>query len=232
MSVKNSNNFQRLLEVISILRSEQGCPWDRKQTPVTMKPYLLEETHELAEAIDDSDPHEIKEEIGDLFFHLTFIAQMYQEKEECTVEDCFQAIIDKMIRRHPHVFQDENHASPEEIKANWQEIKKKEKRNSGSKSAGLDVPKSLPALSRAQRVIHRASRQQTDIHDHNRLIFSLNDKFNNLIQAIQENEKENIAPSLGKLLLELMHVGRLFDIYCEDLLKKTTDRFIDQQEKN
>lgn len=232
MSVKTTHNFQRLLEIISILRSEQGCPWDRKQTPVTIKPYLLEETHELAEAIDDSDPHEIKEEIGDLFFQLTLIARMYQEKEEFTVEDCLQTIIDKMIRRHPHVFQDKNCASPEEIKANWQKIKKKEKKNSGSKSADLDVPKSLPALSRAQRVIHRASRQKTEIYDHNRLIFSLDDKFNNLTKAIQKKEKENITRSLGKLLLELMHVGRLFDIYCEDLLKKTTDGFIDQQERN
>lgn len=229
MSDNDKHNFQKLVEIITTLRSEQGCPWDRKQTPVSMKPYLLEETHELSEAIDDSPPGEIKEEIGDLFFQLTLIARMYQEKGDFTVEDCLEAITEKMIRRHPHVFQGKDYGSSEELKADWQKIKESEKKDSPSKSGGLDVPKSLPALSRAQRVIHRASAREGKKHDLDSLTSSLNDRMNGLTGAILQEEKEEIAENLGGLLLELMHVGHIFGIYCEDLLKETTDEFIDQK---
>ncbi|MFP3982770.1 MAG: MazG family protein [Desulfurivibrionaceae bacterium] len=229
MSENNKHNFQKLVEIITTLRSEQGCPWDRKQTPVSMKPYLLEETHELTEAIDESAPREIKEEIGDLFFQLTLIARMYQEEGEFTIEDCLGGIIEKMIRRHPHVFQAKNYYSTKELKADWQKIKESEKKDSTSKTGNLDLPKSLPALNRAQRVIHRSSARESENRDLNSLTSSLNDRMSSLTTAILQEEKDDIADNLGWLLLELMQVGHIFDIYCEDLLKNTTDEFIDQK---
>lgn len=231
MSDPKKEHFQKLLDIVSTLRGEQGCPWDRKQTPVSMKPYLLEEAHELAEAIDKADPLEVKEEVGDLFFQLALIAEMYRERREFTVEDCLHSIITKMTRRHPHVFQDKKYSTAEELKAQWQEIKSKEKKSAADKTAGLDVPRSLPALSRAQRVVHRACRNGANAPDHDELISSLRDRVELLTCSMQEMERERIAENLGSLLMELMHVGRFFDLYCEDLLKKATDEFIGKQEK-
>ena len=144
-----------LTDIIKKLREPDGCPWDKKQTPESFKPYLLEETHELSEAIDLGDSKHIKEELGDLFFQLTFLTHLYEEKGLFTMADALQGIIDKMIRRHPHVFTDEKFESEEAIRKNWQKIKAAEKKQ--QKSDLIDVPKSLPALNRAQRVSSRAA---------------------------------------------------------------------------
>lgn len=126
--------FTELIEIIEKLRGPEGCPWDKKQSPQSLKPYLLEETHELAEAIDAADGDHIKEELGDLFFQISFLALLHQEKKQFTIADSLQGIIDKMVRRHPHVFTDEVFASDEAIRQNWQKIKAQEKKEKKSRT--------------------------------------------------------------------------------------------------
>ena len=121
------HRLSRLQEIIRRLRSEDGCPWDKKQTPASIKKYLLEETDELAEAIDNKDARHICEEIGDLFFILTILCEMYSEQNAFTTDDALQAIIEKMIRRHPHVFNGLPTGSDQELRSQWQAIKKMEK---------------------------------------------------------------------------------------------------------
>ncbi len=127
------HRLSRLQEIIRRLRSENGCPWDKKQTPVSLKKYLLEETSELAEAIDNQDARHIREEIGDLFFILTFLCEMYSERNAFSADDALQAIIEKMIRRHPHVFSDLPIGSDQELRKQWQAIKEMEKKKNNIK---------------------------------------------------------------------------------------------------
>lgn len=220
--------FAKLLEVVSKLRSPEGCPWDKKQTPQSMKPYLLEESHELAEAIDGDNPEHVKEELGDLFFQLSLISQMYQEKGIFSASDSLQAIIDKMIRRHPHVFEDKTFSSTEELKQNWLEIKAKEKKEEKESASSLDVPKSLPALNRAQRVTHRAARSGFHWHGSSSVMSDISQKINLLSTAVEEENSDEVAHLIGETLFMMTELGRLFEIYCEDMLHETTTRFINR----
>ena len=121
--------LSRLEEIIGRLRSKNGCPWDKKQTPASLKKYLIEETRELAEAIDEGEPQHICEEIGDLFFILTMFCEMFKEQDAFTTDDALQTIIAKMIRRHPHVFNGLPAGNEQELRSQWQAIKEMEKKN-------------------------------------------------------------------------------------------------------
>jgi len=124
------HRLSKLQEIIQELRAVDGCPWDRKQTPISIKKYLLEETAELAEAIDKGDSTHICEEIGDIFFILTILSEMFAEQGTFTLDDTLQSIIDKMIRRHPHVFEDHPTGTEEELREQWEAIKRMEKKDS------------------------------------------------------------------------------------------------------
>lgn len=141
--------IDQLLAVADRLLAPDGCPWDREQTLFTLQPYLLEEAHELIEAIDVKDSSKVSEELGDVLYALIFIAKLSQK--DFTFADSVQAVCDKLIRRHPHVFGDKKLSSTEEIVKNWEEVKKKE----GKKSPIDNIPPTLPALSRAQKIIHK-----------------------------------------------------------------------------
>lgn len=143
--------FTELLAVADRLLGPGGCPWDREQTFFTLQPYLLEETHELIEAIDLQDPVKISEELGDVLYALLFIAKLGEQNKSFTLADSIRIVAEKLIRRHPHIFADQKISSPDEVVANWEEIKKKE----GKKSPIDNIPPSLPALARAQKVIHK-----------------------------------------------------------------------------
>ncbi|MBI5559466.1 MAG: nucleoside triphosphate pyrophosphohydrolase [Deltaproteobacteria bacterium] len=218
--------FCELLDIISRLRGPGGCPWDQKQTVQTFKPYLLEETHELSEALDNDDTSQIKEELGDLFFQLGFINQMYQENEKFSMTDVLQAIIDKMIRRHPHVFEGKTFESYEEMRKNWARVKEKENTKKIKKTYELDVPKSLPALSRSQKVAGRAARTGFDWPDLGSLQDNLSREFAVLMNSITADCKDNIDKELGDFLFLLVNLGRKLEINSEECLHSATNRFI------
>ncbi len=219
-----TEKFNELLGLITKLRTPKGCPWDRKQTPKSFKPYLLEETHELSEAIDSGNIDHIKEELGDLFFQVSFLGILYEEAGDFPVDDCLQGIIDKMTRRHPHVFTDEKFASEEAIRQNWQKIKAGEKEK--AKSDIIDVPKSLPALTRAQRVSSRIANQGFEWSSDKQLMAKFSEEVAELQQAVENNNEENIREEIGDVLIMLINLSRRKGFYTEDLLHGSVDNFI------
>jgi MazG family protein len=221
---ETSELFLELLEIIKKLRAPDGCPWDKKQTPASFKPYLLEETHELAEAIDKDDPHHIKEELGDLFFQISFLTLLYEEQQLFTMSEALQAIIDKMIRRHPHVFTDEKFASEEAIRQNWQKIKASEKKQ--EKPDLIDVPKSLPALNRAQRVSSRVAAHGFEWPDTSTLVAKFQEECGELVEAVSDGDKKQISEELGDVFFMLINICRRHDLYGEDIMHQATDKFI------
>lgn len=143
--------MKELLEIADRLLGPQGCAWDKEQTFFTLQPYLLEETHELIEAIDSQSSEKMKEELGDVLYALVFVAKLAEQGGRFTFEDAVRTVSEKLIRRHPHVFGELKTDSTEEILKNWEEIKKKE----GRKNPLEGIPPTLPALPRAQKVIQK-----------------------------------------------------------------------------
>ena len=154
--------FVELLTMMARLRGEGGCPWDREQTRETLRPFLVEETYEVLDALDAGDPAHIREELGDLLFQVVFHAEIARERAEFSMADLLGALITKMTRRHPHVFGDRPVSSAAEALAQWEAIKGAEKHGA---SALAGVPRALPALHRAQRVQHKAARVGFDWSD-------------------------------------------------------------------
>lgn len=146
--------FDELLRIADKLLGSEGCPWDREQTLATLQPYLLEETHELLEAIDLRDTEKMKEELGDLLYTLIFIAKLGEKEGGFDLASSIRSVGEKLIRRHPHIFGELKVESPEEVMQNWEEIKRLE----GRKNPVIGIPPSLPALARAQKVIQKMHR--------------------------------------------------------------------------
>ncbi len=143
--------FESLLQIADRLLAPEGCPWDREQTLFTLEPYLLEETHELIEAIDQQSGSKMAEELGDVVYALIFIAKLGEKEGKFTLAEALRQVSDKLIRRHPHVFGEKKFESTDEIVKNWEAVKKSE----GKKSPIDGIPPTLPALSRAQKIIHK-----------------------------------------------------------------------------
>lgn len=221
--------FIALLDIIARLRAPDGCPWDRKQTPQSFKQYLIEEAHELMEAIDRDSPDEVKEELGDLLFQIIFLNNLYAEKEHFSLGEVIDTISAKMIRRHPHVFGDEQIASEEELRKSWYAIKGKENKKK-SKASGLlsALPKTLPALRRAQRVSERAARTGFEWPDISSAIAKLEEELNEFKEAVSSGKKEAIADELGDILFALANIGRLTEVNTEDALQAATKKFINR----
>jgi len=150
--------FDELLKIADTLLGPNGCPWDKKQTFDTLKPYILEETHELLEALDQNDASKIKEELGDCFYALLFLAKLGEVNGIFTLQGSFRNISEKLIRRHPHIFGDIEVSSTDDVVRNWEEIKKKE----GKKNPIEGIPLTLPALARAQKVIGKLRRERKE----------------------------------------------------------------------
>lgn len=223
---ETGKKFCELLDIIARLRGPDGCPWDQKQTVQTFKPYLLEETHELSEALDNDDPEQIREELGDLFFQLGFINQLYEEKDTFSIEEVLQAIIDKMVRRHPHVFEGKTFESYDEMRKNWAKVKEGEKTEKKSSAYELDLPKSLPALSRSQKVAGRAARTGFAWPD----LISPADKFSTetdlLLKNVRAGNRKAVENGLGDFLFLLVGIAGRFEINSEECLHSATNRFI------
>lgn len=147
--------MDELLEVADTLMGPGGCPWDRKQTFYTLQTYFIEETHEVLEAIDNKNTDKIKEELGDLFYAIIFVSKIAEKQGAFTVEDVIETIREKLIRRHPHVFGDVKIENLDDLYVQWEKIKKQEKGNETRKSALDGIPKSLPVLAKAQKMIHK-----------------------------------------------------------------------------
>lgn len=215
--------FGRLVEIMEILRSERGCPWDRLQTHETLERYLLEETYELIEAIENKDPESIKEELGDLILQIVFHSQIAKEQGNFDINDVIDSIINKMINRHPHVFGEAEYKTAEEVLNQWEERKKEEGKFGSSILEG--IPISLPSLLRAYKIQSRVAKVGFDWDNVDGIIDKINEELREVQEAIKEGKRAKIEEEIGDLLFSIVNLARFFKIDPETALRKTNKKF-------
>jgi len=219
------DSIKALIALVESLRGEPGCPWDKKQTPKTMLIYLMEELYELADAIESDSAEDVREELGDVLFHIVFITRLFQETGAFSVYDVAGDITKKMIRRHPHVFGDVRVDNTEEIRKNWHQIKQNEKKQSKKESVLDSVPLKLPALMRAYHIGERTARDGFNWQDHETLLDKLNSEFDQLKHSIKSAQSDQISNDYGSLLFSLVHLARLLKIHPETALSGAIKAF-------
>jgi len=218
--------FTRLVEVMARLRGEGGCPWDREQTRESLKPYVVEEAYEVLEAIDEGDAAKLREELGDLLLQVVFQAQVAREVGEFTISEVIQAIVEKLVRRHPHVFGDASASTAQEVLHRWEAIKRAERQNERRRPSALDgVPRELPALLRAHRLQEKASRVGFDWDDTTGLLGKLEEELAEFRAVCRNGGGPRAAAELGDLLFTLVNVSRFLNVNPEEALRETIARF-------
>lgn len=216
------------------LLAPEGCPWDRKQSHETLKPYVVEEAYEVCEAIDDGDPAELRAELGDLGLQIIFHAALARRAGNFNVDDVYTAICEKLIRRHPHVFGDVNAETADVVLKNWEAIKREEravKNAPENPPSALDgVPKALPALQRAQRLQGKAARVGFDWKEIGPVFAKVREEVGELEIEVNAGSKsqEKIAGEFGDLLFALVNLARFLNVDPEQALHRTNRKFIDR----
>ena len=210
-----------LVEMVERLRAPDGCPWDREQTPDSTRGMLLEECYELVDAIDGGDTDRVVEELGDLLFHVVFQLQMGREAGRFTSQQVIRALLDKLVRRHPHVFGDAEASDARTVEANWEDIKRSERRD--SEASVLDgVPTQMPALSYAQAVQHRAAGARFDWDDMGGVLDKVGEELEELARADSASQREH---EFGDLLFSMVNAARWLKIDAELSLRRANARF-------
>lgn len=242
-----SERFAKLVGIMAALRAVNGCPWDRKQTHESLKPYLLEETYEVLETIDQRDDAKLREELGDVLLQVLFHSQIAAERNTFTIEDVLETLADKLVRRHPHVFGTSNQTADvtnsEQVLSQWEDIKRAERSAVGGARSALDgVPKTLPALLRAYQTQARAARVGFD-WPHNaagleQIFGKVAEEVGELKDALAQSDAEtapnqpdgqaDIEAELGDILFSLVNLARFVKVNPEDALRRSTNRFIDR----
>jgi MazG family protein len=218
--------FERLLDIMHRLRGPSGCPWDREQTPTSLKPYLIEEAYEVLEAIESGQAEALREELGDLLFQVVFHAEVGAERGEFTMADLLAHLIDKMVTRHPHVFGDADVQTPRQALAQWEAIKQREAETRGRRRSVIDgVPRALPALLRAQRVQSKAARVNFDWPDAGAAWAKVEEETREAAAALTEGQRERLQEELGDVLFSVVNVARLSAIDAEDALQRAIEKF-------
>lgn len=214
-------SFETLRAIIARLRGPNGCPWDRQQTSLSLKPYLVEEAYEVLEAIDAGDPDKLAEELGDLLLQVLLHAQIASEHDEFSMDEVISEIGTKLIRRHPHVFGHKSVSGAAEVVRNWEQIKRAERGDKRSTVSG--VPKHLPALAYAQAVQRRAARVGFDWPDAAGVLDKVREEIQELTSA---KSKEEQRTELGDLLFSLVNLARWLNVDAEDALRLANQRFL------
>jgi len=209
---------------MAALRAENGCSWDREQTMESLKPFIIEESYEVLEAIDEKKPEAIKEELGDLLFQIVFESQIAKEEGRFDIHDVIAGIGAKMIARHPHVFGDADYKTSEEVLVHWEAQKKKEGKQRDSLLDG--VPKTMPSLLRAHRLQDRASRVGFDWKRLDDVLLKLDEEIGEFKEAFEAGRADEIEEELGDVLFMLVNISRFIGVNPEDALRKTISKFI------
>jgi tetrapyrrole methylase family protein/MazG family protein len=217
--------IKALIALVESLRGQPGCPWDKKQTPKSMLIYLIEEMYELADAIESNHAEEVREELGDVLFHIAFITRLFHETGHFSIYDVARDITEKMIRRHPHVFGTARVDNTDQIRQNWYQIKQNEKKQSNKESVLDSVPINLPALMRAYRIGERTARSGFEWEDRESLLDKLNSEFDQLKYSIANAQSDRISNDFGKLLFSLVNLARLLKIHPETALSGAVKAF-------
>jgi MazG family protein len=225
---ETGQKFSELVAVMARLRAPGGCPWDRKQTFETIKSYLLEESYEVMETIDREDWRGLQEELGDLLLQPVFLAEIAAEHGLFTINDSLDAINQKLVRRHPHVFGDAQAETPDDVKVHWDQIKKSEKAQQGGAppTSILDaVPRNLPALMEADKVSHKAAGLGFDWPDIGGVLAKVREEAEELAEAHEQRDPQHVEHELGDLLLTVVNLARRLKVDPEQALRKSNARF-------
>ena len=215
--------FSRLVRIMKKLRHpRRGCPWDLKQTPESLKEYVLEEAHELIEAIDGGDAEAVREELGDLLLQIVFLAQLADENDTFSIGNVISGISEKLVRRHPHIFGAVKVNGADEVKANWEKIKIAEK---NKQSVISDYPSSMPSLLLANRIASQASGVGFDWDDAGKAFAKVSEEIEELRLEISENRLHEAENEIGDLLFAVANVARLLKINPEFALARTNKKF-------
>jgi len=228
-------DISALIRLIEQLRGENGCPWDRKQTPRTLAVYLIEEVYELVDAIESKSPEDVCEELGDVLFQILFIAHLYQKAGHFDLQDVARRNTEKMIRRHPHVFGQETAVTSEEVRQRWHTIKMTEKNHAENTGLLDSVPSGLPALIRAYRISERAARAGFDWDSISGVMEKVEEEwaeFKSEVDKIPESgpqpdskAQEKLSLEFGDVLFTLVNVARFAKLHPETSLADSTRKF-------
>lgn len=219
--------FDRLVEIMQRLRAPDGCPWDREQNFDSIKPYTLEETYEVLEAIDERDWPHLSEELGDFMLQAVFYAQMAAEQGLFSIENSLDAINEKLVRRHPHIFADAVADTATDVKARWDEIKKQEKAARGEQQKNLldSVPRNTPALMEAQQISSKAAASGFDWDNIEQVFDKMREELDELRAARESGSSADIEGEFGDLLFVMVNVARFLKVDPEQALRKTNAKF-------
>jgi len=222
--------FKNIIDLIETLRGENGCPWDKKQTPLSMARYLVEEAFELMDAIHTDNVEDICEELGDVLFLALFIAVQFQSSNLFDIKTLTQQNLDKMTRRHPHVFGEGTAHTPEQVRDRWHAIKQQEKSHAQDHTILGAVPKNLPALMRAHRISERAARSGFDWDDIQGVMKKAQEEWGELKQELKKNQvttgnRKALELEIGDVMFTLVNVARLAGIHPETALASSTRKF-------
>jgi len=223
----SGEKFQKLVDIMARLRGPGGCPWDREQTFDTIKPYTLEETYEVLDAIDRRDWPGLAEELGDFLLQAVFYAQMAAEANLFSIDDALEAINRKLVRRHPHVFGEGSAETAGDVKRIWGEIKTAEKKEKGKGDDSLlaGVPRALPALVEAQQIASRAAGVGFDWENADQVIDKLHEELAEFDQARRAAAQEELENELGDMLFVLVNLARFVQVDPEQALRRTNAKF-------
>lgn len=228
--VNNNKDFYDLLNIIDILRGENGCPWDREQTHESLRRAIIEESYEVVEAIEKRDDNMIIEELGDVLLQVIFHAQIGKEEGMFNINDVISSICNKMIYRHPHVFGNENCKTSEEVLKSWDELKKKEQGLSSHTDELRHVPRNLPALMRADKIQKKAAKVGFDLDKVETAMNKVLEELDEVKSEYKSIKKDKILEEVGDLIFSVVNVARFLDIDSEFALNYTIDKFISRFE--
>jgi tetrapyrrole methylase family protein/MazG family protein len=224
---ENIEKLKDLIQLIKKLRAPDGCPWDQQQGKEDIGKYILEEAYEVIDSLDKTDSQALKEELGDLLFQILFLIEISAESDLFSLGDVMNEINEKMIRRHPHVFGNRKVNSVQEVKDNWQKIKSQEHNNKESKkSVFSSIPRSLPALKRAQKITSIASTYGFDWNDTKGILKKLKEEIQEFNAAAEKGNRIKIEEELGDILFTIVNLSRFLSVDAETALSKTIEKFL------
>tara|TARA_B100000003_G_scaffold177121_1_gene166627 strand:+ start:3387 stop:4151 length:765 start_codon:yes stop_codon:yes gene_type:complete len=223
--MKDIKKFIELLKIVEKLRGPDGCPWDKEQTHESLLPYLLEETYEVIESIEELKLDNLKEELGDVLLHVVLQTQIASENSKFNMNDVLNTLNTKLIKRHPHVFGKERVDAVFEAKQNWEAVKHKEK----NRKSRLDgVPNILPALIRAQRLQEKAAYTGFDWDNMDDVWEKIYEELDELKVAQEKGDLNNIKEEIGDILFSVVNLARKLNVPAEDMLRATNKKFVNR----
>ena len=220
------NSLSKLIKITDTLMGKDGCPWDKVQTRESLKPYLVEETYEVLDALDANDPEKIKDELGDLLYQILFHSKISSLKGEFNFRDVIDNLSEKMVRRHPHVFQEGELNTPDQVVKQWEEIKRNEKNQANQKSILDNIPKNLPSLLRAQKLQKKTAKEGFDWDQINDVFDKLDEEIAEFKEAVLKKKSADIQNEIGDIIFVITNIAKFYKIDAEEALRSTNNKFI------